>query len=151
MHRTLPSSASAGARATASATHPALARSTPGDLADAHQRARDLLRAAEQLAVASRHDPDTASCVDAGCHLPGLGDDGRLCVLVHELGLLVPDPAPVVTVHEAYDAFVTACRHAIDAIRVCRQTAHPSGVCWFSANAEGDGCRAVLRLTHRLG
>lgn len=38
---------------------------------------------------------------------------------------------------------------AADAVRWCRQTAHPGGGCWFRSPRGGD-CGEVLKLGHLL-
>lgn len=128
-----------------------LARSSPEDLLDAQRRCRDVLEAARDLADACGHDPDLAVCSEAGCGLPALGDDGRRCAVAHRLASMAQRPAGGLSVEVAAARFTAALGASVPAIRTCRQTAHPSGRCWFTPLPHTDGCGQLLQLAHELG
>jgi hypothetical protein len=127
-----------------------LARSGPAELADAQHHLDRLLAHAAALHAAASHDPDIAVCEDAACRLPGVDDGSDLCALADRLaGLHTGPPPPPVPVARAVEAFRAALVDALDAVRACRQTAHPGGRCWFATMPDVDGCGEVLRLAHR--
>jgi hypothetical protein len=127
-----------------------LARSGPADVADAQLHLEQLLASAAALHDAAAHDPDVAVCGDAGCQLPALPDGPELCALADRLAALhhgsPPAPLPV---EQAIRRFRGALLGSLDAVRTCRQTAHPIGTCWFATVPDVDGCGEVLRLAHR--
>jgi hypothetical protein len=127
-----------------------LARSGPGEIADAHLHLERLLASAAALDDAAAHDPDVAVCGDAGCQLAVLPDGAELCALADRLAALHrgPHPAPL-PLDQATRRFRAALLASLDAVRTCRQTAHPVGTCWFAAVPDVDGCGEVLRLAHR--
>ncbi|MFA9429033.1 hypothetical protein [Egicoccus sp. AB-alg2] len=128
-----------------------LARSDEQDLSEALQHLDGLLRAANALLAASGHAPGVVDCRAAGCLLAGVADGPALCRLAHRLIGDRPDPATTSPVLGAAVAhFRAALPLAMDAVRACRQTAHPNGACWFSPNHRADACGAVLRLAHEL-
>jgi hypothetical protein len=129
-----------------------LARSGAAEMDAARHHLDALVAAAQRLVAAAGHDPDRGDCASAGCGLQTFPDGDPLCATAHRLGVLrVPD-ADLSHVHldVAVLRFQRALTEALDAVRTCRQTAHPSGACWFSAVPGVDGCGDVLRLAHRL-
>ncbi len=139
------------ARTGRDATVSGLARSSPGELAAARHHLEDLLAAARALHAAAGHDLDTVRCEDAGCRLAGLADGPQLCAVAHHLTRVVDGPAADLDLGSALEAFRSALTTALDAVRTCRQTAHPSGTCWFASSPHVDGCGEVLHLAHRTG
>lgn len=130
-----------------------LARSGAAELDLARDHLDALVLAARGLVVACGHDPDRGDCVGAGCGLQSHPDGTALCLTAHRLdGLRDDGPVtePPVDLEVAVVRFQRALTDALDAVRACRQTAHPSGQCWFSAARGVDGCGDVLRLAHRL-
>jgi hypothetical protein len=128
----------------------ALARSGPAEVADAQHHLERLLASAAALHEAAGHDPDIARCGDAGCRLPDLPDGTDLCALADRLAALHRGPTPrALPLEQAVQRFRAALLEALDAVRACRQTAHPIGACWFAAVPDVDGCGEVLRLAHR--
>jgi hypothetical protein len=127
-----------------------LARSGPAELADAQAHLDRLLTSAAVLHRAAAHDPDIAICADAACRLPEVTDGAELCSLADRLAGLHPGPPPPAeTLERAVERFRAALVDALDAVRACRQTAHPVGSCWFAAVPDVDGCGEVLRIAHR--
>jgi len=128
-----------------------LARSHAQDLTEAMQHLEGLQRAAHALLAASGHAPGTEACADAGCLLADQPDGPSLCNLAHVLIGDRPDPATTSPVLDAaVEHFRAALPVAMDAVRACRQTAHPNGACWFSYDHRFDACGLVLRLAHEL-
>lgn len=128
-----------------------LARTPADELLVAMQHLDDLLRAAHALLAAGGHDPDGGSCAGGGCLLAGVPDGAALCGLAQHLIGARPGPAtssPVV--HAAAEHFRAALAGAMDAVRACRQTAHPHGACWFAPDPRVDGCAVVLRVAHEV-
>lgn len=122
--------------------HPAerLARSTPSELADARRSVDGVLVTASTLARLLPADDDDRP-VDpvwalarklAGLRTPALSERPLLSVAVADV------------------AFRAALVGSLDAIRMCRQTLHVSGACWFAVGAGTDGCGEVLRTAHSL-
>jgi hypothetical protein len=129
---------------------PELARSGPAELADAHQHLQHLITSAAAVHAAAAHDPDIAVCEDAACRLPEVGDGAALCALADRLADLHPGPPPERTdLALAVARFRRALIASLDAVRACRQTAHPTGRCWFAAVPGVDGCGEVLQAAHR--
>jgi hypothetical protein len=129
-----------------------LARSGPDELADAQAHLERLLSSAAVLQRAAAHDPDVAICDDAACRLPEVADGTELCSLADRLAGLHPGPPPAPEpLERAVERFRGAVVDALDAVRACRQTAHPVGSCWFAAFPDVDGCGEVLRIAHRSG
>jgi hypothetical protein len=127
-----------------------LARSGPADVADAQLHLEQLLASAVALHEAAAHDPDVAVCDDAGCQLPPLPDGAELCALADRLAALHRGPRPAaLPLEQATRRFRAALLGSLDAVRTCRQTAHPIGTCWFAAVPDVDGCGEVLRVAHR--
>lgn len=127
-----------------------LARSTPAQLAMAW-RHRDVLAAAAVTLVASAgHDPDVSPCRDGGCLLTSTPDE-PMCVMARRLASLSLTPPVIVALPVAVAGFRGALTDAVDAVRACRQTAHPVGMCWFADRPRVDGCGEVLRLAHAAG
>ncbi|WP_052667241.1 hypothetical protein [Nitriliruptor alkaliphilus] len=126
-----------------------LARSGAAEEAVARHHRDALIAAAVTLVVSAGHDPDRAACDEAAC---GLADPG-LCDVAHRLARLPDAPTVVPATHVALASarFAAALTSSADAIRHCRQTVHIGRGCWFSADADLDGCGEVLRLLHRLG
>jgi hypothetical protein len=128
----------------------ALARSGPAEVADAQLHLDRLLASAVALHEAAGHDPDVAVCDDADCLLPGVPDGTELCALADRLADLHRGAAPSqLPLDQAVQRFRAALLDSLDAVRACRQTAHPIGSCWFAAVPDVDGCGEVLRLAHR--
>jgi hypothetical protein len=128
-----------------------LARSGPGELADAQAHLGRLLAAAAQVHAAAAHDPDVARCEDAACHLPDVEGGPELCALADRLTDLHPGPPPPpLPLDRAVVRFRAALLASLDAVRACRQTAHPVGGCWFAGVPDVDGCGEVLRVAHRV-
>lgn len=133
-----------------------LTRSGPAELEIAWRHRDQLLAAARRLVAAAAHDPDVAHCREASCGLAE-GSDDRLCGAAHRLaGLTERAPVPQSergpippSLDDARHGFLTALTGALDAVRACRQTAHPSGSCWFTSVPGGDGCAEILHLAHR--
>ena len=129
-----------------------LARSDERELAVAMEHLDNLLRAATALLGASGHRASVGTCDAAGCLLCDISDGPTLCALAHEL--VGERSAPATTsaaLQFAVAQFRAALPDAMDAVRACRQRAHPSGTCWFSPDeADRDTCGAVLRATHEL-
>lgn len=127
-----------------------LARSGPAELADARSHLARLLESAAVLQLAAAHDPDVALCADADCGLARVDDGPELCVLADRLAGLHRGATPSgVGLDRAVQRFRVALVASLDAVRACRQTAHPVGTCWFTAVPDVDGCGEVLRLAHR--
>lgn len=130
-----------------------LARSGATELEEARHHLEVLVSAAQGLVATCAHDPDRGDCGSAGCALRAHPDGPALCAIAHRLGgLHAPRHAAVAAsdVEEAARRFRAALTQALDAVRACRQTAHPSGHCWFTVVPGVDGCGDVLRLAHRL-
>jgi hypothetical protein len=128
-----------------------LTRSGPDELADARAHLDRLLAAAAQVHDAAAHDPDVARCEDAACHLPDIEGGVELCALADRLADLYRGPtSPVLPLDRAVVRFRAALVESLDAVRACRQTAHPVGGCWFAAVPDVDGCGEVLRIAHRV-
>jgi hypothetical protein len=127
-----------------------LARSGPAEIAHARSHREELLVSAVALHEAAAHDPDLALCREAGCRLREVPDGAELCALADRLASLHRGPRPsVLPLEEALRGFRSSLLDALDAVRACRQTAHPIGTCWFAAVPDVDGCGEVLRLAHR--
>jgi hypothetical protein len=47
-------------------------------------------------------------------------------------------------------AFVEALKDSFKAVRTCRQTLHPAGMCWFARADSEDGCAEILRAAHAI-
>lgn len=126
-----------------------LARSTAVEQAAAWHHREALIAAAATLVASAGHDPDRAACDEASCRLA----DGRICDVAHRLARLpgAPDAPAQRSIDEAAAWFTVALTAAADAIRHCRQTVHATHGCWFSADADQDGCGEVLHLMHRVG
>ncbi|MFA9445521.1 hypothetical protein [Egicoccus sp. AB-alg6-2] len=128
-----------------------LACSDEREILVAMQHLDGLLRAAAALLGASGHHPHLRDCAAAACLLAEVTDGPALCHVAHRLVGDRPTPATSSPVLElALTQFRAALPDAMDAVRACRQQAHPSGTCWFSAAPGEDGCGAVLRLAHAL-
>lgn len=130
-----------------------LSRSTAAELATARAHRDALVAAAVALTSAAGHDPDLATCAQAGCGHAAVPDGPALCAMAHRLARLPDAPAtpPAVPFLAAVAHFRSALVGSADAIRACRQTAHPGDDCWFSPVPGLDGCGEVLRLLHRCG
>jgi hypothetical protein len=127
-----------------------LARSGPAELADARHHLDRLLATAASVHAVAEHDPDVARCAEAACRLADVTDGGALCELADRLAGLHPGPAPTpIPLEQAIAHFRRALVDSLDAVRACRQTAHPVGACWFTAAPHVDGCGDVLRAAHR--
>jgi hypothetical protein len=127
-----------------------LARSGPAELADARNHLDHLLASAAALHAAAAHDPDIAVCEEADCRLPSVADGDELCALADRLAALhTGPPPPPLPIDRAVARFRRALVDALDAVRACRQTAHPVGSCWFATVPDVDGCGEVLRIAHR--
>lgn len=128
-----------------------LACSDERELALAMDHLDNLLRAAAALLGAAGHHASVLSRDTAGCLLCDHHDGPAMCALAHEL--LGARPAPATSsaaLPFAVAQFRAALPDAMDAVRACRQRAHPSGTCWFSSEPGRDTCGAVLRATHAL-
>lgn len=134
---------------TTSAGGAGLARSTATEQATAWHHREALVAAAATLVASAGHDPDRAACDEASCRLA----DSRICDVAHRLARLpgAPDATSAQPIDEAAAWFTVALTAAADAIRHCRQTVHVGQGCWFSADADQDGCGEVLHLMHRVG
>jgi hypothetical protein len=115
-----------------------LARSTPAESADARRSVASVLAAASELVH----------------WLPAGATDGDpVWALARRLATLptpraaTPDRASLAVADAAFRA---ALLGSVDAIRMCRQTLHVSGACWFADEAGADGCGEVLRTAHAL-
>lgn len=111
----------------------------------------NLLRAAATLRGAAGHRTSATSCDAAGCLLDNIVDGPALCALAQDL--VGERPTPVTSsaaLPFAVAQFRAALPDAMDAVRACRQRAHPSGACWFSSEPGRDTCGDVLRATHAL-
>jgi hypothetical protein len=129
---------------------PELARSGPAELADALQHLGHLITSAAAVHTAAEHDPDIAVCEDAACRLPEVADGAALCALADRLADLHTGPPPErLGLEVAVERFRRALVESLDAVRACRQTAHPIGRCWFAAVPGVDGCGEVLQAAHR--
>jgi hypothetical protein len=124
-----------------------LARSGPSEFDAVRAHRDELLAGARSLVLAARHDAGIALCEEASCTLAHTGHQD-LCSAAHRLARLSSGPAEVLPVALAAAAFRVELTSALDAIRACRQTAHPVGVCWFSEATGDDGCAELLRLAH---
>jgi len=128
-----------------------LACSDEREFAVAMEHLDNLLRAAAAMLGAAGHQAAVLSCDAAGCLLCDIGDGPTLCALAHEL---VGERPPPTTSSSALQLVVAQFRAALpdamDAVRACRQRAHPSGTCWFSPEPGRDTCGAVLRAAHEL-
>ncbi|GGI05098.1 hypothetical protein [Egicoccus halophilus] len=128
-----------------------LARSPATELTLAMEHLDALLRAAHAVLGASGHAPRTDGCAEAGCGLAAVGDGPDLCRLAHQLIGERPVPATSSAVLGlAVRELRRALLDAMDAVRACRQTAHPNGACWFVPQTRRDGCAEVLRLAHAV-
>ncbi|MTV25437.1 hypothetical protein FTX61_08455 [Nitriliruptoraceae bacterium ZYF776] len=130
---------------------PPLARTDGRDLALARRHRDALVAAAVDLVHAAGHDPDAAPFAAARCGLADHRIGTELCAVAHALTRLADAPAwpdAAASLDAALRTFHLRLGDAADAVRACRQTAHPAG-CWFTAVPGGDGCGAVLRLLHR--
>jgi hypothetical protein len=120
------------------------------DLARSHRDA--LVAASAAVVIAAGHDPDVAACADAGCGLAVIATvQPDVCVVAHRLARL-PDAPPAAAGPPLVDVltdFLGVLAGVADAIRACRQIAHPGAGCWFSPVPGIDGCGEVLRLLHR--
>lgn len=125
-----------------------LSRSGPSEVADAHLQLRALARLARVVAPAA-----TAAhrCGTEACPFGAHPEAAALCAIVPRLaGLEIPTgPAETPDPGQAARLLIAALRDAADAVRWCRQTAHPGGSCWF-ASVGGGGCADVLKLSHRV-
>lgn len=120
-------------------------------MALAMQHLETLLRAASALLGASGHQAGVDACGDCRCLLAEAADGPALCALAHQLTGDRPAPATSsAALQFALAQFKAALPDAMDAVRACRQTAHPSGACWFSPESRREVCGAVLRLAHEL-
>lgn len=115
-----------------------LARSAPSEIADARRSVDAVLRTASELAEL----------------LPAVEDDDLdpVWVLARRLARLrVAAPADRERSLTAADAaFRASLVGSLEAIRMCRQTLHVSGACWFAIGEGVDGCGEVLRTAHAL-
>lgn len=125
-----------------------LTRSGPSEVADAHLHLRELVGVARALSPAARTDH---RCGERRCPFGDHEAAAALCALVPRLAALdvAALPADRSDGVALADLFVAAVADSADAVRWCRLTAHPGGVCWFVSSHGGD-CGDVLRLTHRL-
>lgn len=116
-----------------------LARSAPSEIADARRTVDAVLVAAGELVRLLPPAP------------PGAGDP--VWTLARRLAELASpdgrDPS-LASVAVADAAFRAALVSSLDAIRMCRQTLHVSGACWFATGTGVDGCGEVLRTAHAL-
>lgn len=116
-----------------------LARSAPSEIADARRTVEAVLASAAELV---RLLP-----------APATTDPDPVWTLARRLAEL-PSPASLdrqlASVAVADAAFRAALVSSLDAIRMCRQTLHVSGACWFATGSGIDGCGEVLRTAHAL-
>jgi hypothetical protein len=129
-----------------------LARSGAAEWEVARSHRAALLASARSLVRSANHRPGVAGCEAAGCALADTGN-ADLCSVAHRLARISDRDAEGLEVAQSAVAQAAAAfRHhltgALDAVRACRQTAHPSGECWFSAEPGEDGCAPLLRLAH---
>jgi hypothetical protein len=130
-----------------SLAHPAdrLARSAPTEATDALAILRDLVVRAREL------HPD-GTCDPAVCAGQLALHDPSLCALAIRLArLAVPGSVAALPASDAvlrWPRFAAAIVAAGEAVRICRQTAHPTGGCWFGEDP--SACREVLRWSHHL-
>lgn len=140
-----------------------LTRSGPSEITDARHHLEDLVRTARALtAVAGHHVPDPPgwACPAAACPLAHRTHGRELCAAAHRLAATDPGaPVPFVTfgapsVDDLVARFEATLVGAVDAVRACRQTAHPGGSCWFrphgAAPSPHGHCGEVLHLVHRI-
>lgn len=127
----------------------------------------DLVLAARALAPFTTHPAHAEvtapgdPCPHPHCAAATATDGAALCRLAGEMSLLEIPPTrhpsavarplsvTVPTAHELVERFRSAVGAAVDAVRVCRQFAHPSGTCWFSPPGDPGNCGVVLQLAHR--
>lgn len=115
-----------------------LARSAPSEIADARRSVDGVLRSAAELSAL----------------LPPLDGDeiDPVRALARRLARLriaaAPDADASVAAADA--AFRASLVGSLEAIRMCRQTLHVSGACWFAIGEGIDGCGEVLRIAHAL-
>lgn len=125
-----------------------LSRSGPSEVADAHLHLRELVGVARALSPVARIDH---RCGGPACPFGDHEAAAALCTLVPRLAALdvAALPAARDDVVRLAAAFVEAVADSADAVRWCRLTAHPGGVCWFVSSHGGD-CGDVLKLSHHL-
>lgn len=127
-----------------------LACSDEHDLALAMEHLDALLRAATILLGAAGHRSELP-CDHADCLLDDVADGPALCALARDLVGDRPTPsASSAGLPLAVAQFRAALPNAMDAVRACRQRAHPSGTCWFATEPGRDTCGAVLRTAHQV-
>ncbi|MBW3621006.1 MAG: hypothetical protein KY461_12230 [Actinobacteria bacterium] len=115
-----------------------LARSAPSEISDARRSVDEVLRRAAELARLLPAGPD---------------EPDPVWQLARRLASLRVPPSfgrPVAAVEAADVAFRSAIVGSLEAIRMCRQTLHVSGACWFATGEVTDGCGEVLRAAHAL-
>lgn len=127
-----------------------LTRSTPAQLATAWRHREVLVATAAALVVSAGHGRGVVRCRDASCALAATGSE-PMCVVARHLSELAIEQPAVMELPLAVAAFNAALTDAVDAVRACRQTAHPVGSCWFAVGRGVDGCGDVLRLAHATG
>lgn len=130
-----------------------LVRGDAEELDHAREHRWGLLLAADALRRAAGHLGGGGDCREAGCHLARLPHGPDRCVLAHRLADAEPVTATGAAppLADAVAAFDAALLDALDAVRACRQVAHPGGECWFSPPGQRTTCGEVLRLAHRTG
>jgi len=127
-----------------------LTRSTPAQLATAWRHRQVLVDAAAALVISAGHGRGVVRCRVAGCALAATASE-PLCAIAHHLSELAIEQPAVMELPLAVAAFNAALTDAVDAVRACRQTAHPAGSCWFAVGPGVHGCGDVLRLAHAAG
>ncbi|MDX1512027.1 MAG: hypothetical protein R3249_11810 [Nitriliruptorales bacterium] len=133
-----------------------LARSSMADVAAAHALAVDLVAAARHLTSAARHIyvPEPYAwgepCRGNGCLLGDRPGGAVMCSLARRLSGLDVDTSDHPPADDLPGAFVRALEHSFEAVRTCRQTLHPAGMCWFAGVEGVDGCGEILQAAHAL-
>jgi hypothetical protein len=122
-----------------------LATCGPDRVADARRQVEDLATLAR--AIRPRLHPGRPH--GPRCRLARHPHGARLCRLVTSLAALDVARAELPRGDVSVDALALRLVTAADAVRWCRQTAHPGGSCWFRSRHGGD-CGEVLKLGHLL-
>lgn len=117
-----------------------LARSAPSEIGDARRSVDEVLAAAADLAglLPAATTADEADPV------------WQLARRLAPLRVPSVSERRMAAVDAADAAFRSALVGSLEAIRMCRQTLHVSGACWFATGAGADGCGDVLRAAHAL-
>lgn len=133
-----------------------LARSSLDDVAEAHQLAVRLVATAQHLTRATSHlyleGPFIGDepCRGNRCTLGDRRSGAVMCSLAHRLALLAMDTSDVPPAVDLPGAFIDALRDSFEAVRTCRQTLHPTGMCWFARADSEDGCGEILQAAHAI-